>query len=76
MGWKKENLHVVPISAFEGTCLVDTKSVPEWYKGKSFLETLDDMSNVSNERGANEENEEKVEANRFVCKSLIFDELR
>ena len=40
LGWTKDNLHVVPISAFDGTGLIDTHGVPSWYKGKSFLDTL------------------------------------
>ena len=31
LNWPKENLHVVPISAFLGTGLMDTEGVPDWY---------------------------------------------
>jgi translation elongation factor EF-1alpha len=70
LNWPKENLHVVPISAFEGSGLIDTNGIPSWYKGKSFLETLDEMSNVNNERTITVEGDKgaaEMEADRFVC---------
>jgi len=47
LGWPKENLHVVPISAFEGVGLVNKEGIPEWYKGKSLIETLNDIPSSS-----------------------------
>ena len=43
LGWVKQNLHVVPITAFDGVGLVDKEGIPEWYKGKSLMETLNDI---------------------------------
>lgn len=46
LGWPKDKLYVVPISAFTGTGLIDTDGLPNWYKGKSFIETLDSINDV------------------------------
>lgn len=43
--WNKNNIRVVPISAFHGTGLVDKNGLPEWYNGESFLKTLDSLPN-------------------------------
>lgn len=44
--WDRSKLSVVPISAFQGVGLLDTKGCPDWYKGKSFIETLDSIPDV------------------------------
>ena len=62
LAWPKENLSVVPISAFTGVGLVDTVGIPEWYKGKSFLETLDSLPDKPKEVYT-----ELIESNKFVC---------
>ncbi|VVU95565.1 Elongation factor Tu GTP binding domain [seawater metagenome] len=43
--WRENNVHFIPISAFEGIGLTDLENMPNWYKGKSFLDTLDDLPN-------------------------------
>jgi len=67
LGWPRENLFVVPISAFNGTGLVDTVGIPEWYKGKSFLDTLDSLPDKPKEAI-----NDLVESNRFVCELNTF----
>lgn len=62
LSWSKECLFVVPISAFQGIGLIDTINIPDWYKGKSFLETLDSLPDKPKEII----NDFK-ESNRFVC---------
>lgn len=68
LGWPKENLFVVPISAMDGTGLVDTVGLPDWYKGKSFLETLDSLPDRQKDSYG-----ELIESNRFVCDITNFD---
>jgi small GTP-binding protein len=67
LGWPKENLFVVPISAFQGIGLVDTVGIPEWYKGKSFLDTLDSLPDKPKEIIT-----DLVESDRFVCEVNTF----
>lgn len=43
LGWPKENIKVVPIAAYDGIGLTNKDGMPEWYQGKSLLDTLDSM---------------------------------
>ena len=63
--WPKENLYVVPISAFEGNGLMDTKGIPEWYKGKSFIDTLTDLGKDKNVKKTL--TTPIIESDRVVC---------
>ena len=62
LGWPKEKLFVVPISAFDGVGLVDTLDMPDWYKGKSFLNTLDSLPDKPRQSF-----NDLTESCRFVC---------
>ena len=61
--WPKENLHVVPISAFSGIGLMNSEGLPKWYKGKSFIETLDDIPSNTSEKDIELKH---VDSNRIV----------
>lgn len=61
--WPKEKLYVVPISAFSGIGLTDIEGIPAWYKGKSFLDTLDSI----NDAKILNTSEESKKCKRFVC---------
>ncbi len=65
---KRENLSVVPISAFDGTGLVDMNGMPDWYKGKSFLKTLDDIPDKKRDQPKNL----VVETTRIICDVTIL----
>ena len=68
VGWPKEKLYVVPISAFSGIGLMDTDGLPKWYKGKSFIETLDSID----DKKTNAIELQLKECNRFVCDLTNF----
>ena len=63
LGWPKEKLYVVPMSAFSGVGLMDTNGIPNWYKGKSFIETLDSINDMK----TNNNSMQLKECSRFVC---------
>lgn len=44
IAWKENRVFFVPLSAYDGTGVIDLEGMPDWYKGKSFLETLNDMN--------------------------------
>jgi translation elongation factor EF-1alpha len=44
LNWNRDHLYVVPISAFNGTGLLNTAGMPKWYKGKSFIDTIDSIT--------------------------------
>ena len=73
--WPRENLHVVPISAFDGTGLTNTEGLPSWYKGKSFIETLDDIPENPREGEdlAKDTVDNLIESDRFVCEITILN---
>jgi len=70
LGWPKENLFVVPISAFSGVGLVDTVDIPEWYKGKSFLDTLDSLPDKPKQNIG--QMIDLINSDRFVCEMTKF----
>lgn len=41
INWK--NTIFIPVSAFNGNGLMDKKTLPDWYKGNSFMECLDEI---------------------------------
>lgn len=41
VGYKTENIHVIPTSAFEGDCISKKSEKMPWYKGPAVLEALD-----------------------------------
>jgi len=63
--WDKKNCHYIPISAFGGIGIDDTKDIPDWYTGKSFLETLETIKPKIKDHSATE-----VE---YYCDSVIAD---
>lgn len=63
LGWPKDKLYVVPISAFSGLGLMDTKGLPVWYKGKSFIDTVDSINDAKQVIVSSQQKE----CNKFVC---------
>jgi elongation factor 1-alpha len=43
IGFKEENLKIIPYSAWEGENVVKTQGKMSWYKGKTLVETLDEL---------------------------------
>ena len=46
--WKTRNIRHIPICACKGIGLINRKGYPDWYDGKSFIETIDDLPNAAN----------------------------
>ena len=46
INWNMENVHLVPMSAFQGINLVTTDNMPDWYAGKSFLQTINNIKEI------------------------------
>ncbi len=65
--WDKKNIKVVPMSAFNGTCLIDTKDMPKWYKGGSFIDVLNKVPNNSREKLESEFIESNVFKGKIVA---------
>jgi elongation factor 1-alpha len=42
--WKKSDVCAVPISAFYGINLIDSKGVPSWYKGPTLIDAISDST--------------------------------
>jgi len=45
ISWKDNRIIFIPLSAYNGIGVIDLKGMPEWYKGKSFLDTLNELNN-------------------------------
>jgi translation elongation factor EF-1alpha len=72
--WNREHLYVVPISALYGTGLLDTSGMPAWYKGKSFIKTLDDIKDINNESAVTCEDIVVVNiSDRFVVNLTVLN---
>lgn len=69
--WKNKNVYDIPISAFEGIGLTDLENMPAWYKGKSFLDIIDSISNVSKNKEI--KNEKIIVSNQFVAELKLFN---
>lgn len=69
LNWPRENLHVVPISAFQGVGLLSKEGLPDWYKGKSLLDTIDSIPAKSI---ADVATSELKETDQFFCDLIIL----
>jgi translation elongation factor EF-1alpha len=67
--WDKKKISQVPISAYDGTGLVNKVGYPEWYTGCSFIEILDNIDN-----NCRQQNDNKfVETDNLRAKIMIVD---
>lgn len=68
-GFKEKHIIFIPISAYEGTGIINTEGIPDWYKGKSFLDTLyDNITIFEKDRKSREEKKnKKIESNKFIA---------
>jgi small GTP-binding protein len=71
LNWNRDNLHVVPISASNGIGLLDTLGMPDWYKGKSFIQTLDNINTATNNGNVSSTSEKY--SDRFVIALTVLN---
>lgn len=69
--WRDKCIREIPISAFEGIGLTDTKEIPEWYQGESLLNILDNLPNPKKSKIINLE--ECSSTNIFVIEIRILN---
>jgi translation elongation factor EF-1alpha len=69
LGITKDKIRVVLISAFYGIGLIDTNDMPEWYKGKSFIDTLDTIPETRRPNNI----EKIVKSDTFIAEIKIFN---
>ena len=67
--WNNDYIQIIPISAYQGINLTDTIGTPEWYTGKSFLETVSDIETPS----ITEESSILSESNRLIVEMLVLE---
>lgn len=46
--WNENSIYDIPIAAYDGIGLTDTQDMPDWYKGKSFLEIIKGLPDKKN----------------------------
>lgn len=68
-GFKEKHILFIPISAYEGTGITDTEGIPEWYNGKSFLDTLYNSKEIlEKDRKSREEKKVSIfESNKIIA---------
>ena len=66
-----ENNYFIPISAFNGIGLINTKEIPEWYKGDSFMDCLSKIEPVIETIDEGE----KSLASRIAIRLKVIDSL-
>jgi translation elongation factor EF-G len=43
ISWNEHKITFIPLSAYDGIGIMDTKDMPKWYMNKSFFDTLNDI---------------------------------
>lgn len=72
-----KNVHYIPISAYKGIGLINNTNMPEWYKGKSLIDTIEeiklDIKNEIKSFDVNEFSSLYAEIKILWCQNIISD---
>ena len=71
--WKEQFTYYIPISSYLGHGLTDLDNIPDWYKGLSFLETLNTINQNINNDNANDN--KLILSNCAIVKTMILNSL-